>query len=76
MPKRNYSSKIILLRKMPDCKGILSATTPDQFNLLLSHVIGTDSNPLRQMVVINKGSKDGVIVGKRWLMKTAFWTSR
>ncbi|MBP0661551.1 hypothetical protein J8J07_21785, partial [Mycobacterium tuberculosis] len=24
-------------------QGILSATTPDQFNLLLSHVIGTDS---------------------------------
>ena len=45
-------------------QGILSATTPDQFNLLLSHVIGTDSNPLRQMVVINKGSKDGVIVGQ------------
>ena len=45
-------------------QGLLSATTPDHFNLVLSQVIGTDSNPLRQMVVINKGEKDGVTVGQ------------
>ncbi|MFW2177618.1 MULTISPECIES: rod shape-determining protein MreC [unclassified Moraxella] len=45
-------------------QGILSATRIDQFNLVLSQVIGTDSNPLRQMVVINKGAKDGVKIGQ------------
>lgn len=45
-------------------QGVLSATTPDEFNLLLSQVIGTDSNPLKQILVLDKGSKDGVKVGQ------------
>lgn len=45
-------------------QGILSATRPDQFNLVLSQVIGIDSNPLRQIIVINKGKKDGVTIGQ------------
>ncbi|WP_410472704.1 rod shape-determining protein MreC [Faucicola mancuniensis] len=46
-------------------QGILSTTIPSQFNLMLaSKAIGTDSNPLRQMIVINKGKQDGVIIGQ------------
>ncbi|PNK60335.1 rod shape-determining protein MreC [Psychrobacter sp. FDAARGOS_221] len=45
-------------------QGILSTTKPDQYDLNLAQVIGTDTNPLKQIVVINKGSKDGVEVGQ------------
>lgn len=45
-------------------QGILSATQPEHFSLVLSQVIGVDSNPLRQIIVINKGLKDGVAIGQ------------
>lgn len=45
-------------------QGILSTTKPDQYDLNLAQVIGTDTNPLKQIVVLNKGSKDGVEVGQ------------
>lgn len=45
-------------------QGILSTTKPDQYDLNLAQVIGTDTNPLKQIVMINKGSKDGVRVGQ------------
>lgn len=44
--------------------GILSTTRSNSHELLLAQVVGTDSNPLKQMVVINKGSKDGVEIGQ------------
>ncbi len=45
-------------------QGILSTTKPEQFDLNLAQVIGTDANLLRQIVVINKGEQDGVQVGQ------------
>ena len=45
-------------------QGILSTTRPEQFDLNLSQVIGTDTNLLRQIVVLNKGEQDGVQVGQ------------
>lgn len=45
-------------------QGILSTTKLDQFNLLLSKVIGTDVNPLKQVLVLDKGTKEGVAVGQ------------
>ena len=45
-------------------QGILSTTRPEQFDLNLAQVIGTDTNLLRQIVVVNKGEKDGVQVGQ------------
>ena len=45
-------------------QGILSTTTTEQFDLNLAQVIGTDANPLKQIVVLNKGTKDGVQVGQ------------
>ena len=53
-------------------QGILSTTKPEQFDLNLAQVIGTDANLLRQIVVLNKGEQDGVQVGQRSLMKTAY----
>lgn len=45
-------------------QGILSTTKPDQYSLNLAQVIGTDTNPLKQILVINKGKQDGVKVGQ------------
>lgn len=45
-------------------QGILSTTKPDQFSLLLSQVVGTDTNPTKQIVVLNKGKNHGVRVGQ------------
>lgn len=45
-------------------QGILSTTKIDQYNLKLSQVIGTDSNPLNQILVLDKGAKDGVVIGQ------------
>lgn len=45
-------------------QGILSTTKPEQFDLTLAQVIGTDTNLLKQIVVINKGKQDGVEVGQ------------
>ncbi|MDN3399113.1 rod shape-determining protein MreC [Psychrobacter sp. APC 3426] len=45
-------------------QGILSTTKPEQFDLNLAQVIGTDTNLLRQIVVLNKGAQDGVQVGQ------------
>lgn len=45
-------------------QGILSTTKPEQFDLTLAQVIGTDTNLLKQIVVINKGERDGVQVGQ------------
>ncbi|WP_066801803.1 rod shape-determining protein MreC [Moraxella oblonga] len=44
--------------------GILSTTSADRYDMTLARVIGTDSNPLKQMVVIDKGEKDGVFIGQ------------
>ena len=45
-------------------QGILSTTKPEQFDLKLAQVIGTDTNPVKQIVVLNKGAHDGVQVGQ------------
>ena len=45
-------------------QGILSTTKPEQFELNLAQVIGTDTNLLKQIVVLNKGQQDGVQVGQ------------
>lgn len=45
-------------------QAILSTTIPEQFTLHLAQTIGTDTNPLKQIVVLNKGAQDGVKVGQ------------
>lgn len=45
-------------------QGILSTTTSNEYNLLLAQVVGTDTNPAKQIVVLNKGINDGVRIGQ------------
>ena len=45
-------------------KGILSATDSGTHKLALAQIIGTDTNPLKQIVVLNKGANDGVQIGQ------------
>ncbi len=45
-------------------QGILSVTDSDKSHLELAKVIGTDSNPSKQIVVLNRGSEQGVKVGQ------------
>lgn len=45
-------------------QGVLSTTKPEHYDLELAQVIGTDSDIVKQTVVLNKGSTDGVEVGQ------------
>lgn len=45
-------------------QGILSATKSDGYTQHLAQVIGTDTNPQKQIMVLNKGREDGVEVGQ------------
>ncbi|MBS9779524.1 MAG: rod shape-determining protein MreC [Moraxellaceae bacterium] len=45
-------------------QGILSVTDSKKHHLELAKVVGTDSNPTKQIVVLNRGSKQGVKVGQ------------
>lgn len=44
--------------------GILSTTLSNQHDLSLAQVIGTDSNPQKQVVILNKGSRNGIEIGQ------------
>lgn len=44
--------------------GVLNTTLSNTHHLMLAKVIGTDSNPLKQVVILNKGKKDGVEIGQ------------
>lgn len=45
-------------------KGVLNTTQANDHKMLLAQIIGTDTNPLKQIVVLNKGEKDGVQIGQ------------
>lgn len=45
-------------------KGVLSTTESSTHKLALAQIIGTDTNPLKQIVVLNKGANDGVQIGQ------------
>ncbi len=53
-----------LLAENARLQGILSVTDSKKHHLELAKVIGTDSNPAKQIVVLNRGSKQGVKVGQ------------
>ena len=44
--------------------GILTTTLSNTHHLELAQVIGADSSPLKQVVVLNKGKKHGVQIGQ------------
>ena len=45
-------------------QGILSITPTERFSLNVAQVIGTNTNALKQIVVLNKGAQNGVQVGQ------------
>lgn len=45
-------------------RGILSTTLSNTHHLELANVIGADSNPLKQVVILNKGKRHGVQIGQ------------
>lgn len=53
-----------LLAQHARLQGVLSTPQSTQYHLLLAQIIGTDTNPLKQIVVLNKGAKDGVQIGQ------------
>ncbi|MDO5768135.1 MAG: rod shape-determining protein MreC [Psychrobacter sp.] len=62
--KAKLQQQDYILAQNARLQGILSTTRPEQFDLNLAQVIGTDTNPLKQIVVLNKGEEDGVQVGQ------------
>lgn len=62
--KARLQQQDYLLAQNARLKGILSTTQSANFDMLLAQVIGTDTNPLKQIVVLNKGSNDGVKIGQ------------
>lgn len=45
-------------------QGVLSAPTPLSGKLTLARVIGIDSNPLKHVLVLDKGGNNGVYIGQ------------
>ncbi|MGM8898840.1 MULTISPECIES: rod shape-determining protein MreC [unclassified Psychrobacter] len=62
--KAKLQQQDYILAQNARLQGILSTTKPDLFDLNLAQVIGTDTNLLKQIVVLNKGAQDGVQVGQ------------
>ncbi len=62
--KARLQQQDYLLAQNARLKGILTTTQSNSHHLLLSQVVGTDTNPLKQIVVLNKGEKDGVRIGQ------------
>lgn len=62
--KARLQQQDYLLAQNARLKGVLSATQSGDHQLMLAQVIGTDTNPLKQIVVLNKGSSDGVQIGQ------------
>lgn len=53
-----------LLAQNARLKGILTTTQSSEYDLRLARIIGTDSNPLKQVVILDKGSNHGVQIGQ------------
>lgn len=62
--KAHLQQQDYLLAQNARLKGILTTTQSDKYDMLLSAVIGTDTNLTRQIVVLNKGTNDGVQIGQ------------
>ncbi|MDO4700479.1 MAG: rod shape-determining protein MreC [Moraxella sp.] len=53
-----------LLAQNARLQGVLNTTRSGEHDLLLARVVGADSNPLKQVVLLNKGKNDGVEIGQ------------
>ena len=62
--KARLQQQDYLLAQNARLKGVLSTTQSGTHQMTLAQVIGTDTNPLKQIVVLNKGAEDGVQIGQ------------
>lgn len=62
--KARLQQQDYLLAQNARLKGILSTTQSNNHTMLLAQIIGTDTNPLKQIVVLNRGANDGVQIGQ------------
>lgn len=53
-----------LLAQNARLTGVLNVTEATNHEMMVAKVIGTDTNPLKQIVVLNKGTHDGVQIGQ------------
>lgn len=62
--KARLQQQDYLLAQNTRLKGVLNTTQSGNYRMQLAQVVGTDTNPLKQIVVINKGENDGVQIGQ------------
>lgn len=62
--KARLQQEDYLLAQNARLRGVLSTPKPDHYHMQLAQVIGTDTNPLKQIVLLDKGSQDGVQIGQ------------
>lgn len=62
--KARLQKQDYLLAQNARLKGVLGTTESGSYKMQLAQVIGTDTNPLKQIVVLNKGETDGVQIGQ------------
>lgn len=62
--KARLQQQDYLIAQNTRLKGVLSTTKSSTHQMTLAQVIGTDTNPLKQIVVLNKGAEDGVQIGQ------------
>lgn len=62
--KARLQQQDYLIAQNTRLKGVLGTTKSSTHQMTLAQVIGTDTNPLKQIVVLNKGAEDGVQIGQ------------
>lgn len=62
--KARLQAQDYLIAQNARLNGVLSATEPTSHEMIVAKVIGTDNNPLKQIVVLNRGENHGVHTGQ------------
>lgn len=62
--KARLQQQDYLLAQNARLKGVLGTTKSGDYRMQMAQVIGTDTNPLKQIVVLDKGERDGVKIGQ------------
>lgn len=62
--RARLQSQDYLLAQNARLMGVLTTTQSTTYDMSVAKIIGTDSNPLKQIVVLNKGENDGVRIGQ------------
>jgi rod shape-determining protein MreC len=54
---------LVLSRENAQLKELLSASAATQLRAMAAHILAVDTSTSRQLLVLNKGTRDGVVVG-------------